>query len=171
MQSESPLLVSWVKMEEIKDKLENIFWKHVIPTDNCWIWIGHTDKDGYGSLMYLRRRHRVHRVSFFLHQGFLTEELCVLHLCNNRICCNPEHLYEGTKSQNAQDAIRAGTHNSLLVGEDKPGSKLTEKEVLEIQSLKGQYTPKEIAREFHVDLSTVSRIHNHETWKHLWKHI
>ena len=35
-------------------------------------------------------------------------ELCVLHTCNNKRCCNPEHLKLGTHGENTAEAWRDG---------------------------------------------------------------
>ena len=40
-----------------------------------------------------------------------------LHSCDNRICVNPDHIYEGTYRDNANDRS-ARNHESYLTGDD-----------------------------------------------------
>lgn len=62
---------------------------------------------GYGT-MYVPKRgqQRTHRLMFELVHGFLPEQ--VLHICDNPLCCNPEHLVNGTAQMNMDDCIRKG---------------------------------------------------------------
>ena len=50
---------------------------------------------------------RAHRVSFFLTEGFWPDGI-ILHKCDNRLCVRPSHHRDGTKQENAQDAIDKG---------------------------------------------------------------
>lgn len=54
-----------------------------------------------------------------------TAILC--HYCGNGRCSNPHHLYWGTESENAKDAIRHGTHSSCLMRAGLIERKLTAK--------------------------------------------
>ncbi len=37
-----------------------------------------------------------------------TKGTCICHHCDNRLCCNPEHLYVGTAQTNAADRASRG---------------------------------------------------------------
>lgn len=77
----------------------------------CWMWTGGTDKKGYGRISIGRRSSGgmvvAHRVAFLLEHGRWPEP-CALHHCDNPSCVRPEHLFEGTKSDNMRDCARKG---------------------------------------------------------------
>lgn len=78
------------------------FWSlvQIGAPDECWPFIGHIDRDGYGKY----HGHGAHREAFRLANG-RTPEMSVLHSCDNPPCCNPTHLYEGTQQQNIADRV------------------------------------------------------------------
>lgn len=89
------------------------FTLYIKYTENCWIWKGPTDKDGYGIFCCVRltpdkRRHyKAHRVSFLIKHGrWPNTEL--LHSCDIPACVNPDHIREGTHSENIKEAYDRG---------------------------------------------------------------
>lgn len=74
--------------------------------EDCWEWLGWKQPDGYGSFSIAGEAYPAHRVVYEVTYGF-TNSL-VLHRCNNRGCCNPQHLIKGTHSDNSQHAVRSG---------------------------------------------------------------
>ena len=44
-------------------------------------------------------------------QDFDDPEIYVCHTCHNPKCINVKHLYVGSRSSNACDSVKAGTHN------------------------------------------------------------
>jgi hypothetical protein len=99
-----------------KQQLQNLLKRKMVIDDNeCWLWTGKLDTHGYGNIMIRRVRHSVSRVSLHVFKDFdLKSSLDVCHTinCKSRRCHNPDHLYAGTRSQNIQDAVKAGTHRS-----------------------------------------------------------
>lgn len=100
-------------MIPIKDR----FWflVDVQNADACWPWLGAINNNGYGQ----------HRRAYELVKGPIPEGLVVMHLCNNRACCNPNHLEVGTQSDNLmysrlclpeQDAKRSLSCRAALKG-------------------------------------------------------
>lgn len=86
-----------------------LFWSRVDVRgpDDCWPWQLRLTDDGYGDVRFLGKSCRAHRVSFFLTYGRWPEP-CGLHRCDNRPCCNPAHVFEGTHKQNLADRDAKG---------------------------------------------------------------
>lgn len=82
--------------EFIKEKIE----KNIRINNNCWMWNGAKDKDGYGTFCYNTKKEKVHRISYKLWMGELDPTLTIDHLCNIRSCCNPTHLQQVTIKRN-----------------------------------------------------------------------
>lgn len=72
----------------------------------CLEWPGATSC-GYGAVSLGIGLFYAHRVAYFIAQGSLTPGTQIRHLCGNRICCNVDHLVEGTARENAADRERA----------------------------------------------------------------
>jgi len=53
-----------------------------------------------------------HRVAYKLQHGFIPPGACVLHKCDNPMCCNIDHLYLGDHKQNALDRVNRGRGNT-----------------------------------------------------------
>lgn len=90
--------------------VEQHFWARIdlhgkqIPhmDTRCWAWTG-SKTNGYGSVPTGVTKQWVyaHRFSYELHYSAPNGMVC--HHCDNRECCNPEHLYDGDASTNAKD--------------------------------------------------------------------
>src|SRR5580765_367213 len=99
----------------IKDRKER-FWAKVAvgAEEGCWPFMGFRDRRGYGRFsMGDASPESAHRVAFFFIYGRWPEQ--VNHKCDNPPCCNPNHLYEGTQSQNIQDSWN---RNRKILGGD-----------------------------------------------------
>src|SRR6185437_14892993 len=103
--------------------------------DKCWIWrAGLHDADGYGGF-YLNGDHsRSHRVSYVIHCGDIPDNMVVCHSCDNPPCCNPNHLFLGTRKQNMEDCKAKG-RIPLRRGTANANARLNEEDVHEIRSL------------------------------------
>ena len=89
---------------------------YVITETGCWNWTKSTSPDGYGKLKRNGVTMRAHRIFYEHFNGPITDNLHVLHRCDNPLCVNPEHLFLGTRVDNMQDMIekgRAPTHPSI----------------------------------------------------------
>ena len=53
---------------------------------------------------------RAHRAVWKLENGPINDGLYVCHHCDNRMCCNPLHLFLGTAKDNAVDKVQKGRH-------------------------------------------------------------
>lgn len=129
------------------------------PNSGCWLWTGALDIGGYGLIGGAGLSNlKVHRLSYEANVGPIPPGLFVLHKCDVRCCCNPNHLFVGTKQDNAIDAVRKGWWVDN-VGEKHGMSKLSNDSVRLIRdALKTDETQKSIARRFGVHQTTICDI-------------
>lgn len=89
------------------------FWRSVDQSagpDACWPWTGYRMASGYG-----RNRHGyTHRYALQLALGRpLADGMEACHRCDNPPCCNPAHLFEGSRLANEQDKTAKGRRNTV----------------------------------------------------------
>lgn len=90
--------------------------------DACWIWLGATD-GRYGMIWFNGRNVRATRISWELFHGKpFPDGMDACHTCDNPRCVNPLHIWPGTPSENALDAVRKGR---LDPSKNKPSKKKT----------------------------------------------
>lgn len=134
----------------------------------CWNWFGAKTPKGYGQIKIPRTRRQVqsHRLSWEIHRGEIPKNLCVLHKCDNPACVNPDHLFLGTKKDNARDMVSKGRH---CYGERQGSHKLSEKDVRSILAMvaDGKMSQAKIAKAFGIGPMQVSRIKTGKRWAHL----
>jgi hypothetical protein len=93
------------------------------PNSGCWLWLGAIFKDrgGYGAFTHMPSNtivQRAHRISWkFFKNPWLNKKTHVLHHCDNPICVNPDHLFEGDQPLNMYDKSMKGRQ---LQGEKHP---------------------------------------------------
>jgi hypothetical protein len=143
----------------------------------CWEWTGCLSRGGYGVIGIGGICFLTHRVSFSIFRTSIPEGLDLLHRCDNPPCCNPYHLFVGTRADNCRDmyekkrdAISRGTHRGFDVkrGEQVETAKLTSSQVLEIRRLKTLgVSSKALAKQFGVDPSTISLAYRGKRWRHV----
>lgn len=144
--------------------------------NGCWLWTAFKHKCGYGRMTINNKGEYAHRVSYELYKGPIPEGLLVCHMCNNRLCVNPDHLQVGTHWDNMQDSIKAGT-NYWKAGQQysRPArqTKLSNEEVIEIRHyleesvvinhrLVSGLSYRQIAKMYNVTIATISHIKNNE---------
>lgn len=155
--------------EHPKGTLTKRFWDKVQikhPND-CWEWTASKSPLGYGQIGAYGKTRPAHRVVWMLTVGPIPDGLCVLHKCDNRSCVNINHLFLGTQQDNIADMISKG-RNVSHPGERSGASKLTEQDVLSIRTLSRQgMTQTNIAKQFNVKQSQVSKIILRQFWKHI----
>lgn len=87
------------------------FWNLVrrVEGDACWEWQGPLDHKGYGHIRYDGRTIGAHRAALEIsNRRRVPRELVVCHVCDNRMCVRPSHLWADTKSANTRDAFQKG---------------------------------------------------------------
>lgn len=154
---------------ELKKRETKISAK-IAKSDGCWVWTSTIDPDGYGRFG-LRigtkvKSYLAHRVVYFLHKGACMDSSVLLcHTCDNRLCVNPAHLFEGNHEANQKDMSDKGRST----WGDKSGlSKWTNEEVKEIRRRHNQgETQASLRREFKMSKSNMSYIINKRTFSKL----
>lgn len=99
-----------------------------ITTQGCWLWMGCTESNGYGTIYFDHKQWQVHRLSLkFFKPDEYNDSLMSLHKneCSSKLCFNPDHLYAGTVLDNTRDAIEAGIHPSVKKDSCKNGHEYT----------------------------------------------
>jgi hypothetical protein len=86
------------KQEEYQDR--------VVRSDGCWRWLG-----GFSNKYpQFSSGGTVHRWALEQKLGrALRAKMMACHTCDNKWCCNPNHLYEGTGRDNILDVFERGT--------------------------------------------------------------
>lgn len=145
------------------------FWERISRNksinNQCWEWqygLNH----GYGRLRHNRKLKYSHQVAWELTYGEIPSGLCVLHQCDNRACCNPNHLFLGTKLDNAQDMVAKGRQ---CKGINKHSNKLSPSQVIEIRAryATGTISMRALSKDYPVSYPTIRDIVNRSKWRHI----
>lgn len=133
---------------------------------DCREWQGYISKTtGYGQIGYGDKRViSTHRAAWEIsHQQSLPPGMDACHTCDNRPCCEPSHLFAGTRMKNMEDARRKGR---TLSGERNPAAKLKLAQVLEIiERRKAGRSTRSLGVEYGVGHSVISEICSRRTWR------
>lgn len=146
------------------------FFENVVltcKTDQCLDWPFSKSSHGYGQIRIGGKLRDVHRlVCERIHGEPPSPKYEAAHSCGRGHvgCVNPNHLSWKTPVENNADKLIHGTHNR---GQKNPGSKLSERAVMEIRSLKGKVSQRELARRFGVTRQTICDIGRGKTWSWL----
>lgn len=93
------------------------FWPKVAIADpeSCWPWQGARYKPGrphYGAGFIhsgiTGKFLMAYRAAYALTYGPIPDGMCVCHHCDNPPCCNPAHLFLGTRADNNRDRDEKG---------------------------------------------------------------
>jgi hypothetical protein len=150
---------------DLLDTAEARFLDKVAPPDEngCHLWTACTTR-GYGQFGYMGRIVYAHRYA----AGMLDfpAEIMTRHICNVRVCVNPEHLTFGSHADNMRDMVEA---ERQAKGTDHGIAKLTEEQVLEIRRryADGGVTQRLLCDEYGVTQSLISQIVLRKIWAHL----
>lgn len=145
------------------------FARFVVPgaASECWPFTGARMRKGHGCFRGpWRRNMAAHRFAWILKYREMPGDLCVLRQCDNPPCCNPAHLFLGTRADNNQD--RKAKHRSA-VGERAGNAKLTGPTVMEIRALyaSGGQTLRSLGARFGIAKTHVEHIVKRVLWSHL----
>lgn len=136
--------------------------------DECWEWKRALFWTGYGMARMNKKTSFAHRVSYEINKGAIPINMCICHRCDNRLCCNPAHLFLGTKAENNLDRDMKGRHVRIF-GSAHGMSKLNESSIVEIRRryAAGGITHRELGIEFGVHKTSIGYIISREIWDHV----
>lgn len=161
--------------KELTEDQKGRFWDKVNiheSTKECWEWEGAKKPTGYGNVSFNGKHYISHRVAFELLNEFYPKQFIVMHICDNRSCCNPHHLVLGTIKTNAIDmliknrGIKTANH---ALGENNFNAKLNPKKVRNIKKLlrETDMYQWQIADIHGVTQTAISSIKLNKTWSHI----
>lgn len=151
-----------------RKSLEDKLYPNLKKVGNCLEWQLATNNKGYGRLSHLGKGYLAHRLVYILEKGKIPDNIVIRHTCDNRICCNVNHMVLGTNKDNSGDMVSRGRS---LKGEKQHNAKLTEATV---KLIKQRYETEKIsqvklAKEYGISRAQVGRIVRGERWNHLEK--
>lgn len=150
-------------------KLQDRFWQYVDKRSDieCWPWLASKREFGYGWFRISNRMYNAHRVSWALAHKVdlktISRDVCILHICDNPPCVNPNHLREGDRKQNIADMVEKRRQYRPL-GEKNPKAKLTWEHIHKIRKLRAYLTRKQLALLFEVSGSNIGYICGGKNW-------
>lgn len=132
--------------------------------DDCWPWMGGCTGAGYGVVNIDGEDVYVHRLMLEVKLGTpLPPGIESCHTCDYPPCCNPAHLFPGTRQDNASDMVakeRSARH------ENHSQAVLNWEKVEQIRSMyaSGGWSYRKLGRHFGVSYSTISSVVRYQDW-------
>ena len=138
----------WVGLSD-KELVEQILSLCDYDENGCANWTRSVSSVGYGVITLEHSKTKyTHRLVYECSHGEIPDGLVVRHACDNRKCCNLEHLSIGTYADNALDTSKAGNNRVL-----------SDVNVKEIRILNQQGVPKkQLARDYKVSPQTIRNV-------------
>lgn len=116
----SPRSTRYTSLRQCAFADRHVFMENTLPdrllkritkeANGCWTYNGPRSGHGYGSMWHDGRTRRTHRVAYEATYGDIPQNLEIDHICNNRLCCNPQHLRLVTRQHNAKLRSKRQTH-------------------------------------------------------------
>lgn len=135
-------------------RIDFFIWRNVEirGPEDCWEWRKAVNSGGYAWFngKTLGTSNKVSRAVYQITHGDLDPEMYVLHSCDNRRCCNPLHLRQGTPLDNSRDMLLRGRHVP------NRQRKVDEKTRAYIRSYTGNI--KQLSRDLRLSRTTIYRI-------------
>jgi HNH endonuclease len=169
-----------MKLTDIRyhERLAERFWAKVDKGPHpggCWVWTGARDASGYGSIGVAEPRGyrplRAPRIAYLLTHGAVRDDLDMCHTCDNPLCVNPAHLWQGTRRENLADMDAKGRRRTRWLprpGERNGMARLTAEQVREIRTRVARGEKQNaLAAEYGVPKQTINNVVLRHSWKHL----
>lgn len=86
----------------------------------CWNWLKYARPSGTNKMQLIPRHGSTgyaHRTSYEWKYGPLKGFCC--HKCDNSLCINPDHLYDGNQTTNMRDMRNRGRQRQQVMTEDR----------------------------------------------------
>ena len=134
---------------------------------DCWEWTAKKTR-GYG---YFSSKGKSYRAARWIYQRLtgeqLSEDVVVMHKCDNPSCVNPSHLKVGTHSENTRDMV-AKKRNPNRTGERHPLAKIVAADVIVIRKRAAMGESRaSIAKDYPVRRTQIDKIVNKKNWRHV----
>jgi len=128
-----------------------------LPHGKCWVWNMSKNDKGYGRFGFLGKKTFAHIISCeSKHKRHSSPGEIVRHLCDNKSCCNPDHLEFGTSGDNRIDTLNHGKSKNVKLNPDM------------IRSIRSSCDEnKVLAFKYGVTTQTIWEIKSGKTWKHV----
>lgn len=134
----------------VRERLEHVGWTET--ASGCWQWNGCKSSTGYGMF---GRHTLAHRAMYEVFKGPIGPGRVVCHTCDNRICVNPDHLWEGTQSENIQDMWDKGRKKRPIKLNPEQRRSIKERR---ISGAGGFHRAKDLAAEYDVAWQTIYKV-------------
>lgn len=92
---------TWLSRQRVNDRyiFESILNKCIINDNNCWLYQGTLQPNGYGRYHTNGKNYFTHVFIWEYVNGKKNGDLHHIKECGNKNCCNPIHLLDLTRSQ------------------------------------------------------------------------
>jgi predicted XRE-type DNA-binding protein len=156
----------WWKSPLVTNKLNSV-WGYIDKREQneCWEWTKSLSS-GYGRMRVGGRKMLAHRIVYELMNGSIPKHTLILHKCDNRKCCNPDHLFIGSHQDNMDDKMNKHRCNSPF-GEEHGRSKLKKDDISEIKRLylETNVSQRKLSTIFGVTQANIWYIINNKSWR------
>lgn len=146
------------KRSQLDERASAKFWAKVArgTYTECWPWTGYKKPSGHGLTSYKSEPIHASRKAYILTHGPISSSLCVNHRCDNAACCNPAHLYLGTRADNMIDRFgNTKPEYRLATGRARV---LTDRQIETLWKMRREgRSLKSCAEKFDVHIATICR--------------
>ena len=127
------------------------------PITGCHNVVSHySHENGYPYIQVSHKRIPIHRYVWKIKYGRIPKGMVVRHKCDNKPCCNIEHLELGSQADNYADSQKRGLIRCVL-----------DPDIVREMRLNSSVTDKEYAERFGVLEKTIRKARARITWRHI----